>query len=43
MKGLLSTRASRAWMGVVAVGVVVVALVVALQLIPRMNAGQEVL
>lgn len=43
MKGLLSTRASRAWMGVVAVGVVVVALVVALQLIPRMNAGQEVI
>ena len=43
MKGLLSTTASRAWMGVVVVGVVVVALVVALQLIPRMNAGQEVI
>jgi hypothetical protein len=43
MKGLLSTTASRAWMGVVAVGVIVVALVVGLQLIPRLTAGQQVL
>jgi len=43
MKGLLSTTASRAWMGVVAVGVVVVVLVVALQLVPRLGAGQKVI
>ncbi len=43
MRGLLSTTASRAWMGVVAVGVIVVALVLGLQLIPRLSAGQEVL
>jgi hypothetical protein len=42
MSGLLSTRASRAWTGVVAVGVVVVALVIGLQLIPRLGAGQQV-
>jgi hypothetical protein len=41
MKGLLSTRASRAWMGVVAVGVVIMALVVGLQLVPRLSAGQQ--
>ncbi len=43
MKGLLSTTASRAWVGVAAVGVVVVALVLGLQLIPRLTAGQEVI
>ncbi|MDX6718924.1 MAG: hypothetical protein QOJ63_1178 [Solirubrobacteraceae bacterium] len=43
MKGLLSTAASRAWLGVVAVGVVLVALVVALALVPRLSAGQELI
>ena len=43
MKGLLSTTASRAWLGVAVVGVVVMALVVGLQLIPRLSAGQKVL
>ncbi len=43
MRGLLSTTASRAWMGVVAVGVVVVALVLGLQLLPRLSAGQDVI
>jgi hypothetical protein len=43
MKGLLSTGASRAWMGVVALGVVVIALVIGLQLIPRLSAGQELI
>lgn len=42
MRGLLSTTASRAWMGVATVGLVVVALVVGLQLIPRLSAGQDV-
>jgi hypothetical protein len=43
MKGLVSTAASRAWLVVVAVGVIVVALVVALSLIPRLTAGQDVI
>jgi hypothetical protein len=43
MKGLLSTTASRAWMGVVVLGVAVVAVVLALQLIPRLTAGQQVI
>lgn len=43
MRGLLSTAASRAWMGVVAAGVVVVALVFGLQLLPRLSAGQELI
>jgi hypothetical protein len=43
MRGLLSTAASRAWMGVVAAGVVVVAIVLGLQLLPRLTAGQEVI
>ena len=43
MRGLLSTAASRAWMGVVVIGVVVVALVLALQLLPRLGSGQELL
>lgn len=42
MKGFLSTAAARAWLGVAAFGIVIVALVVALQLIPRLTAGQEV-
>lgn len=43
MKGLLSTTASRAWLGVVVLGVVVVAAVFALGLIPRLTDGQELL
>ncbi|MEJ7798009.1 MAG: hypothetical protein WKF42_05880 [Solirubrobacteraceae bacterium] len=43
MKGLLSSAASRAWVGVVAAGVLVVVLVIGLQLIPRLSAGQDVL
>ena len=43
MKALLSTRASRAWLGVALVGLVVVVLVVALGLIPRLAAGQDVI
>lgn len=42
MRGLLSTTASRAWLGVAVVGVAVAAAVVALQLAPRLGAGQEV-
>ena len=43
MKGLLSTTASRAWMGVAVVGLLVVVLVVALALVPRLGAGQQVI
>ncbi|MDQ3723668.1 MAG: hypothetical protein M3376_11555, partial [Actinomycetota bacterium] len=43
MRGLLSTGASRAWFGVALAGLVVVALVVALMLIPRLGAGQRVI
>lgn len=43
MKGLLSTRASRAWMVVALVGLVVVVLVLGLRLQPRLGAGQELL
>jgi hypothetical protein len=43
MRGLLSTTASRAWMGVATLGIVVVALVLGLQLLPRLGAGQDVL
>jgi hypothetical protein len=43
MKGLMSTAASRAWLGVAVVGVVVVVAVLALMLIPRLGAGQEVI
>ncbi len=39
--GLMSTGASRAWLGVAIVGLITVALVVALSLIPRLSAGQE--
>lgn len=41
MKGLLSALASRAWLAVALVGLVVVVLVFALQLIPRLGAGQD--
>ena len=43
MKGLLSTAASRAWIGVAVAGLLVVALVIGLQLIPRLTAGQDVI
>jgi hypothetical protein len=43
MKALLSTRASRAWLGVALIGLVVILLVAALQLIPRLGAGQDVI
>lgn len=43
MKALLSTAASRAWLGVAAIGVVVVALVLGLRLLPRLGAGQRLL
>ncbi|MEY2442098.1 MAG: hypothetical protein QOJ46_1524 [bacterium] len=43
MKRLLSTRASRAWTGVVVLGVVVIALVIGLALVPRLSAGQELI
>jgi hypothetical protein len=41
--GLMSTAASRAWMGVALVGFVTVVLVVVLSLIPRLSAGQQVI
>jgi hypothetical protein len=43
MKALLSTRASRAWLGVALVGLVVIVLGFALGLIPRLTAGQDVI
>ncbi|MEA2157179.1 MAG: hypothetical protein QOE11_3319 [Solirubrobacteraceae bacterium] len=43
MKGLLSTRAARAWLVVALVGLVVVVLVLALGLLPRLSAGQRVI
>lgn len=43
MKELMSTGASRAWSGVALVGLVVMALVFALALIPRLGAGQRVI
>ena len=43
MKGLLSTGASRAWVGVALAGLVVVALVFGLTLFPRLGAGQRVI
>ncbi|HEV2061026.1 MAG TPA: hypothetical protein VGR11_16870 [Solirubrobacteraceae bacterium] len=43
MKELLSTGASRAWLGVALAGLVVVALVFALALIPRLGAGQRMI
>ncbi|MEA2149410.1 MAG: hypothetical protein QOD69_1240 [Solirubrobacteraceae bacterium] len=41
MKGLLSTRASRAWLVVALVGLAVVVLVLALRLGSRLGAGQD--
>jgi hypothetical protein len=43
MKGLLSTGASRAWLGVAFAGLVVVLAVLALGLISRLGAGQHVI
>lgn len=43
MKGLVSATASRAWLAVALVGFVVVVLVLALSLIPRLGAGQRVI
>lgn len=43
MKGLLSNAASRAWLVVALVGAVVVLLVLALQLVPRLTGGQKVI
>jgi len=43
MKGLMSTAASRAWLGVALVGFAVAALVLVLSLIPRLSAGQRVI
>ncbi len=43
MKGFLSARAGRAWLVVALVGVVIVVLVLALRLAPRLGAGQELL
>ena len=43
MKGLMSTAASRAWLGVALVGFVVVALVLVLSLVPRLSSGQQVI
>lgn len=43
MKQLLSTGASRAWVGVALAGLVIVALVLGLSLFPRLGAGQRVI
>lgn len=43
MKGLLSNAASRAWLVVALVGAIVVVLVFALQLIPRLTGAQELI
>ncbi len=43
MKELLSTGASRAWAGVALAGLVIIALVFGLALIPRLGAGQRVI
>lgn len=43
MKGLLSTGASRAWLGVAFAGLAVVLLVLGLSLVPRLSAGQRVI
>jgi hypothetical protein len=40
MKALMSTAASRAWLGVAFFGLVLVVLVLALSLLPRLGAGQ---
>src|SRR3954464_3073622 len=41
MRDWLSTGAARAWFGVALAGLVVIALVIALMLIPRLGAGQQ--
>jgi hypothetical protein len=43
MKALLSSRASRAWIGVALIGLALVVLVLALRLVPRLGAGQDVI
>lgn len=43
MKGLLSNAASKAWVGVALIGAVVVLVVLALQLIPRLGGGQDLI
>ncbi|MBA3748805.1 MAG: hypothetical protein H0W96_15135 [Solirubrobacterales bacterium] len=43
MRGLVSTAASRAWLGVALAGVLLVALVIGLGMLPRLGAGQEVI
>jgi len=43
MKGLMSTAASRAWVAFAALGLVVVALVFGLALLPRLGGGQELI
>jgi len=43
MRGWLSTGASRAWLGVALAGLLVVAMVFALMLLPRLGAGQRVI
>jgi hypothetical protein len=43
MRDWLSTGAARAWFGVALAGLVVIALVIALMLIPRLGAGQQLL
>jgi len=43
MKGLLSNASSKAWVGVATIGAVVVLLVFALQLIPRLGGGQDLI
>ena len=42
MKEMLSTGAARAWFGVALAGLIVIALVFALMLIPRLGSGQQV-
>lgn len=43
MKGLVSNAASKAWVGVALIGAVVVLVVFALQLIPRLGGGQDLI
>jgi hypothetical protein len=43
MRDWLSTGAARAWFGVALIGLVVVALVIALMLLPRLGSGQQLL
>jgi hypothetical protein len=43
IKGLMSTAASRAWVGVAIAGIAIVVLVFVLSLLPRLTAGQQVI